>query len=326
VSFPIVAIALLSLDVCRGLVAAGYGLNYDTDAAAATGGAGRWTPNPAYSPLAITACTGNTVSPIVITTMFPHGFSTRGIGGASIIVSGVTGNTAANHLDADSRSTTIGHAAGVHAIPLTPTTLALYGQDTTDGHLVPLVGNGAWAGGGTVTTALTDGAILVGRENCNELSSAPRIVLVPKSIASAPRRASIPNGARTLERQTELKLRSLGTDIHSFEAHAWGQAQPADPAQDFVWTTALREAVHTSLMLLARDSSSTEGGRWDDEGERRTQVIKSGHLLSFDMTISVPLLEGVTMPFVPSGTSFVTTVESTTPEVAQVITTSITPG
>lgn len=328
-------IALLSLDVTRGLVALGFGLGYDVDASnAAADHVGRFTAtlNPATSapwpPLGIVGATGIGV-PVVVTTAYPHGISARGIGGLSCIISGVAGNTAANNLDVDPRSRTCGLLAGALAVPTGPTTLALYGQDPLYGNLVPIMGSGDYAGGGTITPALTDGSILIGRENTREHSAPPRLVLVPRTIRSAGRVSSIPTGARNTDRQSQIRQRSIGTDVHNIDVHAWGQATPPDAALDFDITHALRKAVRDSLHLLGGGTTDTGDGVWDDQKERETQHIKAGHLLTFGITIQVPVVDDPLiggLPFVPPGTSAQGTVQTTTPEVAAVITTTITPS
>lgn len=326
-------VAILSLDVTRGLVAAGYGLGYDTDTATAAGAAGRFTATPSpttgllYPPLAITGATNTT--PIVITTAYPHGVSSRGIGGLSCILSGITGNFAANNIDTDPRSRTVGLPAGVLAVPTGPTTLALYGQDPLYGNLVPIASSGAYTGGGVLVPALTDGSILLGRENTREHSAAPRIVLVPRGIKSEGKRGSIPTGARLRDRRAQIQQRSIGTDVFTIDVHAWGQATPPDPAVDFTITHALREAVRVSLHLLSCGASSTGDGLWDDEKERATQHIKAGHLLTFAITLQVPVVDDPILggfPFIPDATTVETTVQSPTPEIAAVFETSITPA
>ncbi len=327
---------LLSLDVTRILVTVfGLGLGYDTDAAAAdtSAGLGRFTLTPnqstglPYPPLAIVGATNAT--PVVVTTAYPHGASLRGIGGMSCVVSGVLGNTAANNIATDPKDRTVGLNQGVLAVPTGPTTLALYGQDAT-GRLVPIAGSGTYTGGGILVPALTDGSILIGLENVREHSAPPRLVLVPRSIASAPRRGSMPNFSvpRNTERQSQIRERSIGTDIHSIDVHAWGQASPPDAAKDFDATLLLRNAVRDALHLLACGTSDTSVGTWDDAKERETQHVKAGHLLTFGIALQVPVLDNPQaggLAFVPSGASMQSTVQTTTPEVGATIDVSVTP-
>lgn len=329
--------AVLSCDVTRILVANGFGLGYDTDAAAGlSSGAGRFTganapatsstatPGSPYPSLAIVGCTGSGVSPIVVTTAYPHGVSGRGIGGSALIVSGVTGNTAANNVSTDPNDRTVGLPQGVLAKPLTPTTLALYGQDQTAssatvGQLIPLVGNGAWTGGGTLTPALTDGQILLGRENVKEHSSPPRIVMVPKATQVGPDDMSVPSGKRTAERQFQIAQRSIGSDALTFEVHCWGQYLPVpDPQVDFDVTNAIAQAVKVSSYLLFGAASKRGAGRWDDERERATQLVKTGHLFTFELSVDVPVLD-YPLTFAPTNVVMETTVQSPTPQTAQVI-------
>jgi hypothetical protein len=300
--------AVLSLDVTRVLVALGRGLGYDTDAAAAASdGVGRFTaalapagsatatPGVAYPALAITNATNAT--PIVITTAYPHGVSSRGVGGLSCIISGVTGNTAANNVSAADHDLTIGLEQGVIAVPLTATTLALYGQDqdedsATVGQIVPLVGNGAYAGGGTITPALTDGSILIGRENVREHSAPPRIVMVPRGVTEwGTKSNSVPNGARTGEIRSQVKQRTIVTDWHTFDFHCWGQRIPPDAAYDFDATLVLAHALHESAHLLFGNSVRRGAASWDDQKEREVQYIRSGRLLTTGLTLPIPVLD-----------------------------------
>ncbi len=328
--FPLSSIVLLSLEITRALVVLGYGLGYDAAAAGASAsGAGRFASG--YAPLAIVGCTGNGVSPIVITTAYPHGVSGRAsaCGGLSCVIAGVTGNTAALAIDADPQSRTVGLPQGVLGVPLSPTTLALYAQNTvpgtaTYGQLVATVGNGAWAGGGTVTPALTDGSVLIGRPTTREHSAAPRICFLPKSIAPRQGKPSSPDyRTRNAERRVLIQQRTIAIDVHNFEVHAWGEATPPDPAQDYMATQALRDCVQSAVYDLLSDAGDTQGGAWDDEKERATQQIKSGHLLTFGVSISVPVTDNPLLgglPFVPAGTTFSTVVQSPTPEIAATFT------
>lgn len=327
--FPLSSIVLLSLEITRALVVLGYGLNFDTDAAAA--GRPRFTASSSYSRLQIVDCTGTGVSPVVVTTAHPHGVSPRlsACGGMSCVVLGVTGNTAALAIDQDPQSRTVGLPQGVLAVPLTPTTLALYSQNTVPGssaygQLVAIVGNADYTGGGTLTPALTDASVLLGRPTTREHSAAPRIALVPRTISPRQGKPSSPNPAvRNPERRVMIQQRTIATDTHTFDVHAWGEASPPDPATDYVATTVLRDCVQSAVYDLISDAGDTGPGVWDDEKERATQLIKSGHLLTFSITISVPITDNPILgglPFVPVGTTFQTTVQSPTPEIAATFT------
>lgn len=316
--------AVLSLDVTRVLVGFGYGLGYDTDAVASGSyrftGAASPTTNLPYPPLAISDCTGNGV-PIVVTTPYPHGVSSRGIGGMACIVSGVTGNTAANNVSTDPRDRTVGLNQGVLAKPLSSTTLALYGQNAS-GRLVPLVGNGAWTGGGTIVPALTDGQILLGRNSIPEHSAPPRIVLVPRTIGVGPDDMSMP-ATRTDEGQAQTLQRALGSDAPSFDVHCWGQKLPTpDASGDYDVALAIAQAVKSSSQLLFGQASSWGSGTWDDEKERAVQLIGAGRLLTFSLSVDIPVLD-TALTFAPAGISGQVTIQSNTPEVAQTLTKTI---
>lgn len=337
VAFPLAAIVCLSLDVTRGLVVLGYGLGYDSTPYAAGAPTGRFTNaiNPATSlpfpPLAITACTGAGVSPIVVTTQYPHGVSSRtqACGGLSCIISGVGGNTAANNIDANPLSRTCGLPAGTLAVPTGTNTLALYGQNPVTGAIEALTGNGEYTSGGTITPAFGDGSILIGQDTIRENSSPPRLCLVPRSITTLPREASLPSRTRNAERRAEIQQRSIGTDVCVFDAHAWGAASPPDAANDFIAAEAIRECLRTSLVLLACGTSDTGGAVWDDEGVRKLQYIKSGHLLTSQITIKVPVLDNPIaggLPFVPAGSLMRSTVQSDTGEVVATFDVTVTPA
>lgn len=325
--FPLSSIVALSLETTRALIVLGYGLNFDTDAAAA--GSPRFTSLPAYAPLAIVGCTGAGVSPVVVTTAYPHGVSGRAsaCGGISCVITGTGGNTAPSNIDQDPQSRTVGRPQGVLGVPLSATTLALYGQDTvpgspTYGQLVALTGNGTYTSGGILVPALTDGSILIGRPTTREHSAAPRICLVPRGIASdKPGKPSQPNvAARNTERRTLIQERTIAVDTHQFDVHAWGEATPPDPAQDYIATSVLRDCLQAAMYDLISDAGDVQGGPWDDEKERATQLIKSGHLLTFGITMDVPVTDNPILgglPFVPTGTTFGTVVQSPTPEIAE---------
>lgn len=331
VSSLVLIATVLSLDVTRQLVAAGLGLGYDTDTAAANtpSGVGRFTnlvrptTSTPYPPLAITGCTGSGV-PIVITTAYPHGVSARGIGGLACIVSGVTGNTAANNVATDPNDRTVGLNQGVLAVPTGPTTLALYGQDqdpasATVGQPIPLIGNGAWTGGGTVTPALTDGQILLGLENVREQSAPPRIVMVPRTVSGwGVTSAGIPNGNRTAERLAERSQRRTRTKSLGFDVHIWAQRQPPDAAYDFDICNTAQDRIVDSAYLLFGQQEDPGPGVWDDQKARDTQFIKAGHLLTFSWNLVVPVTDNA-LSYVPPGTTLESVIQTSTPEVGATI-------
>lgn len=318
-------IALLSLDVTRVLVSLGFGLGFDTDAAALTAsGASRFTatvqPSTGLPYPALPIIAASNTTPIVVTTAYPHGVSARGVGGMSCIIAGVLGNLAANNLDVDPRSRTVGLPAGIVAVPTGPTTLALYGQDmnaasSTYSALVPIAGSGVYAGGGTIVPALTDGSILIGSENAKEHSAAPRIVAIPIGAKWGPKSNALVTGARNAERQAQIHQRSVKTRINVIEFHCWGESTPPDPAKNFTMAEALADALEDSAALLYGQPHDISDAVWNDQKARATCFVKSGHLFTFTMTLRTPVLDNP-LPFVPSGASFSTVVQSPTPEIA----------
>ncbi len=301
-------VALISLETTRQLVASGLGLGFD-------GNRYTRTLNPAtgvaYPPLAITGATNAT--PIVITTASPHRFTPGSIGGASVVVSGVTGNTAANHVSDDPRDVSVGLPQGTLAVPLTATTLALYGQTTaSQGALVALSGNGSYAGGGTLTPGLTDGSILMGRERADYAQSAPpRIVMIPTKIRFGARFGSIAAATRTQDRTAQIQRRSVRTDFVTFEIQVWGAALPPNPALDFDATRAIYQCLDAAVHDLLAGNYDLIDGDWTDQKGGATQFLKSGHLATFGLAIGTPITDtpyplaaiGASPPFVPSGTS-----------------------
>jgi hypothetical protein len=120
------------------------------------------------STLTVTGATNAT--PIVLTFAAPHNIlsTTK----ASVVVSGIVGNTAAN-------GTFLTHY-------ISSTQLALYNQSLT-GIESPVAGNGAYASGGIAQTAFSDGGIVVGRIKANENWAPPRCIFIPKSSRFGPR-------------------------------------------------------------------------------------------------------------------------------------------
>ena len=151
-----------------------------------------------------------------------------------------------------------------------------------------------------------------------------------RAIGVGPKSTTNPNpGRRNSERQAQIQQRSIGTDVHAFDVHAWG-GQDKDPATDYAITNALRECLRAALHDLGCGATTEDAGTWDDETERATQLIKSGHLLTFNVTISVPITDNPLvggLPFIPIDSTFEVTVQSPTPEVAATFDlTGVSPG
>jgi hypothetical protein len=267
----IAVIERLSLDVVRGLVVAGYGL----------------------TSLAIIGATNTT--PIVLETSAPHNY----LRPTHVIVAGVTGNAAANGINA------LGVAQGLVATPIDATHVALSAVDEASGYVAPLAGSGAYTGGGTVTHALTDGAILVGHEHIFEQSSPPRIVVVPTgsrfSAKSAYNRRQI-GGPPTPELLREWAQRTIATDRILLDVHCWGQSIPPNPARDYDATQVIYQQVIQSTHLLTAGTYELGDGRWPSATDTTSQLVVAGREYVFSIGLGTPVLDRA-LDFVPSGTA-----------------------
>lgn len=158
--------------------------------------------------LAISAVSGNGVTPIRITTPTPHGYGN----GEWVAINGVLGNTAANVND--------------QVTVIDPNNFS-----------VPGTGNGAWTGGGTVAmyygianglimagaSPLSGAQVYLGPEHLAENNDCPRIVVVPTDIPITGRAAfnsenllaNGPNGAINT-------YQPIGGGELNFEVHCWG--------------------------------------------------------------------------------------------------------
>jgi len=267
----VAVIERLSLDVVRGLVTAGYGL----------------------AALAIVGATNAT--PIVLETAAPHNY----LRPTHVIVAGVTGNTAANGIDAR------GVPQGLVATPIDATHVALSAVDEASGYVAPLAGSGAYTGGGTVTGALTDGAILIGREHIFEQSAPPRIVVVPTGSRFGAKSAynrRIAGGPPTAELLREWSQRTIATDRILLEVHCWGQATPPDPARDYDATQVLYQQVIQSTHLLTAGTYELGDGRWPSATEATSQLVVAGREYVFQIGLGIPVLDRA-LDYVPEGTA-----------------------
>lgn len=304
---------LISLDVTRGLVVdQNLGLGFKSVGAGA-GSCFTNTPathgGPAPAHLAIVGASNTT--PIILTTAQPHGIPLLRKTGypneIHAIVRGVLGNTAANVVDANPTSRTIGQNLAAVLVPTGASTLAMYAvTDYTTGLITPVAGNGAYAGGGTITPALTAGQILVGREHCryeNAISGTPPSinVVVTGNEFAAPGDRRVAHGAFgiTAEYRNEKKYRAIGQDKLLVEVHSYGAADHPDPLYDLDAVQRLYQQFLQSVHLIAGESFIDRAGVFSDQAPRETQLLKLGHYHVATVAISTPLLE-FGMPFVPT--------------------------
>ena len=301
-------VSQISMAVSASLVNAGYTL-----------------PAEYYlSSIAIANVTGSGVN-VVITTATPHGLSPRPTTGLPYtgVVSGVLGNTAANNIDS-SDVLDSGYPNGVAFQVVDAYTLSAYRVDPSLGTIVPIVGNGAYAGGGTIQFALADGSILLGREFVQAHGVAPRIVFIPTRSSFGPKSPSNRrNTASAQEIARQSVTRSIATESIDFEVHVWGQSNPPDPAGDFDATQVLYQAIIQQVHSIAAGCHEWGNGIWTDQTTSATQMIRAGHEMVFGVTIRTPVLDFPT-PFVPSGTTAQFTIQlqpadGTAPETIEVI-------
>lgn len=299
-------VRLISLDVTRGLVQQGLGLGFDGKRYTRTG-----------SPATLGITNASNTAPIVLTCDRPHAIPpTRADGRANelhAVVQGVLGNTAANAVDETTgrgRSRTVGLNRGVQLVPVNATQFEMYVPGYSTGLLEPLVGNGGYAGGGTITPGLTRGKIFLGSEHARfEQTAPPELVVVPVGNEFADGSRRLAHGAVNFTggNKAQIERRTIGIDTVIVQLHAWGAASPPDPEEDFDVTQRLYQQFLQSLHLLGVGSFQPQRGVFEDQQERATQRVKSGHYHVTTYAIMTPVLE-FSMPFVETPIAIGTTI------------------
>ncbi len=244
--------------------------------------------------LSITAATATT--PIAVTSTahgVPPGRVLHGV------VSGVTGTVEAN--------------GTWQATPLDADTLAL-STYSLQGEPVPSVGVHAYTGGGTISYALPEWSILLGRRYVALAGAvaSPRIVFVPTSGRAwgLEPYGGMPTAVPNVEQDAEELQPQLATSYPTFEVYVTGCASPPSPDfGDFDATQAIVDALYSTIVdligparaLVLRDgwpSQSATAGTQTQRGQQWSGTLQLQHPVT-----SAPLA------FVPSGTSLVLTVE-----------------
>jgi len=225
-------------------------------------------------------------APVVLTTAAPHGFT----GPVHASIAGIVGTTSAN--------------GTFLAIPTTLSAMALYSVSAT-GVQAPVAGNASYISGGTVTLALTDGRILLGREHVMEQSSAPRIVFIPMAskfgVRTVYSRANVA-GQPSAEILSQWQQRSIATDFKTFEIHCWGiNPAPESETADFDSTEVLYDQVIASTHKLTVGSYALGAGKWTDSQVSASQLYRSGREFVFSIEIGTPVLD-ILLPYAPNGT------------------------
>jgi hypothetical protein len=266
----------LSLDVTEELVAAGV-------------------INSAWDAISVVSATVTT--PIVVTLANPPSINQA----IHVVVDGCTGMTEAN-------GTWILTPTAPGASTYTLTTYFSASQNQYVNQIQNSVGVNAYTGGGTVTTALTDGRIVLGEQHRSELSSAPRIIFsIPTFVffgsstndrrQGGGRTNQVAGQGQTPEQLLEQQARMVGGKRWRFDVTCWGQAAaPAaptfpNPDLDFDSAEFLFDQVARTCFYLLEGNYDFGPGRFIDEQPSKTQMTKAGRKLSVSLTIDTPVLD-----------------------------------
>lgn len=141
--------------------------------------------------------------------------------------------------------------------------------------------------------ALTDGAILLGRQYVAEGSAPPRIVFVPMGAAFSAKDTysgtGLPSAAQTANP-------SLATDTINFEVHCWGAALDQNPDDDFDFTEVLYQQVIRSTSIIARGSCTFGNGTYTNSRVNAGQMVRDGDEFVFNLSLQRPITSRV-LPF-----------------------------
>jgi len=249
-------------------------------------------------------------TPIVVTTSAPHkvppGFKMHAV------VAGVAGTTSAN---------------GAWELTVRDATSFELGTYSGSGARVPSVGNGAYAGGGTISTVLDEGSILLGRKYVDVTGAPPRIVFVPTTapafdlIAAGGMTMPLEHLPSTLAQMTPEQVALTNqppilTDHARFEVYVWGASTPSAPDfADYDVTRALRdEVIASGIRLISSPMFKVLGGVWESQREGATQSAWSSLGQAYKMLVEI-LMPVVDKPFafVPFGVSATLRVQPANP-------------
>jgi hypothetical protein len=257
-----------------------------------------------------TIASASNTTPINVTTSTPHKVA-PGVK-MHAVISGVSGNTAAN---------------GVWELAFVDESTFSLGTYSPVGNPVASVGNGTYASGGTIATALDQGRILLGRKFLSTQGTPPQVVFVP---STAPTFDLVPLGGvtdplstlpptitqMTPEQIAMTEQPPLLTDHSRFEVTVWGAATPADPDfADYDFTRALRDQVIASCInLISSPMCKILGGVWasQQEGEKQAAWDSLGQKYKMLVEIMVPVVDNP-FSFVPSGIHATLTVQPANP-------------
>jgi hypothetical protein len=249
-------------------------------------------------------------TPIHVTTTSPHGVA-PGVK-MHAVIAGVSGTTNAN---------------GVWELAFVDASTFSLGTYSPVGAPVASVGNAAYTSGGTISTVLDQGRILLGRKFLTSHGTPPRVVFVP---SAAPLFDFVALGGQTLplstlpptisqmtpEQISMTEQPPILTDHSRWEVYVWGAATPADPDfADFDVTRALRDQVIASgIRLMSQPFFKVLGGVWESqlEGERGAAWDSLGQVYKMLVEIVQPIVDDP-FSFVPSGIHATLTVQPANP-------------
>lgn len=253
--------ALLSMDVTERLVAAGL----------------RAPGAFAFSIVMATATT-----PIIVTTGAPHNVTTP----IHAVVADVDGLDGIN---------------GTWELTRVDATRLSLGTYSPSGRPVPSSGTGAYAGGGTITSALDTGRIRVGRK-WRTVNGVPfRITVVPMGSG---RFGLDPYGGNvvpllqlpsTLSQEPEEDHRraqqpQIFTDPTRYTVYCLGALNPPDPDfGDYDLALALRDQMIASMFRLMPATFNVLGGKWESQDPSAPTWDSRGQECSFVLEILQPV-------------------------------------
>lgn len=153
--------------------------------------------------------------------------------------------------------------------------------------------------------ALTDGAILLGRQFQFEQSAPPRIIFTPTKSTFPAKDIYGPSpitrsGPYTAQELAQIRNESIRSEFITFEVRCWGVSPDQNPALDFDYTQALYQQVIRTVNEIAYGSYELSGGEWTDSKFTSGQLIRDGREFVFNLTLFTPIQKRLTaLPLAP---------------------------
>lgn len=204
---------------------------------------------------------------------------------------------------------------------LTPLDADSFSVTTFDaqGNVVPSVGVGTYAGGGTISYAFPDYAILLGRRNKNTATmvTSPRVLMIPtrgrtwgfEPFGGAdPNLPTLPPERGTAEAQSRKQSPQIATQFTTFEVYVNGCAPDfgaAGPDPDFADFDATQRLVHMFYEALFDGTGGRArvlSERWPSQEETQGAMTQRGQQWCGIVEFQVPVTKKP-LEFVPIGTS-----------------------